>query len=108
MVLKFVLAFSILALISCTSNEVKQEKVVFVIPDGEKLFQQNCASCHGCDGTLGMSGATDLSTSTLSFNEMKFIIEKGKGTMPRFREMLSKKGEMDAVVEFVQTLNKTK
>lgn len=107
MVLKFVFAISVLALVSCSSNEVKQEKVAFVIPDGEKLFQQNCASCHGCDGTLGMSGATDLSTSTLSYNEMKFIIEKGKGAMPRFREMLSKEGEMDAVVEFAQTLKKT-
>lgn len=107
MVLRVCFIVTVLTLSSCNSGEVEKEKVAFVIPDGEKLFQQNCASCHGCDGTLGMSGANDLSESNMTFSEMKFIIEKGKGSMPRFREMLSGEGEMDAVIEFVRTLKKS-
>ena len=94
-------------LISCGSQEAGTVKEgISVAVDGEQLFNKNCASCHGCNGSLGMSGAKDLSESTMTFNEMKFVIEKGKGTMPRFKEMLCKEGEMDAVVEHVLTLKK--
>lgn len=108
MVLRFsAFVASVFLLASCGSSSVEVEKEeAFVIPDGEKLFIQSCSSCHGCDGTLGMSGALDLSKSTMTFNEMKFVIEKGKGAMPRFKEMLSKEGELDAVVEHVRTLKK--
>ena len=108
MVLRFsasVASFFLLTSCGFLSVAVEKEEA-FVIPDGEKLFIQSCSSCHGCDGTLGMSGALDLSKSTMTFNEMKFVIEKGKGAMPRFKEMLSKEGELDAVVEHVRTLKK--
>ena len=88
-----------------SSVEVKKDEQI-VIPNGEELFIKSCASCHGCDGTLGMSGAKNLTQSTMTFNEMKFVIENGKGAMPRFKEMLSKEGELDAVVEHVRTLKK--
>jgi len=108
MVLRF---FKILALLfffsGCSSSEMSENKPTEkLLPDGEKLFVQNCASCHGCDGTLGMSGARDLSKSTMTFNEMKFVIEKGKGAMPRFKEILSGEGKLDAVVEHTLTLKK--
>ncbi len=99
-----------LALVSCSSPEVKEGTPgESALPDGEKLFVQNCASCHGCDGTLGMSGAHDLSDSKMTFNEVKFTIEKGTDNgMPRFKEILSNEAELDAVVEFVLTLKKAK
>jgi mono/diheme cytochrome c family protein len=50
--------------------------------DGKALYEVNCASCHGGDGKLGMSGAKDLSVSTLDTNGMKEIIIHGKGVMP--------------------------
>jgi len=108
MVLKFFVGLiAIIALFGCNSTDIDRKKSTSeALPDGEKLFIQNCASCHGCDGTLGMSGAHDLSISTMTFNEMKFVIEKGKGSMPRFREMLSAEGELDAVVEHTLTLKK--
>lgn len=108
MVLK-IIAFSlvVVAISGCASSVIDEKKTTTIeLPDGEKLFVQNCASCHGCDGTLGMSGAHDLSKSTMTFNEMKFVIEKGKGSMPRFKEMLSGEGELDAVVEHTLTLKK--
>lgn len=108
MVLKFGLFLVVIASLSaCSNSTIEIEKVEKItIPNGENLFLRSCASCHGCDGSLGMSGALDLSKSTMTFNEMKFVIEKGKGAMPRFKEMLSKEGELDAVVEHVRTLKK--
>lgn len=108
MVLKIITFLFVLGTISgCGSSEISEKKsTILELPDGEELFVQNCASCHGCDGTLGMSGAHDLSKSTMTFNEMKFVIEKGKGSMPRFKEMLSDEGELDAVVEHTLTLKK--
>lgn len=101
----------LVVLSACGSAEVKEGEhpAESALPDGEQLFVQNCASCHGCDGTLGMSGANDLSESTMTFNEVKFTIEKGTDNgMPRFKEILSNEAELDAVVEFVLTLKKAK
>ena|SRR5690606_10029093 len=113
MVLKnWVALVGIVALTACSGTEVKEgnaDQEPTRLPDGEKLFVQNCASCHGCDGTLGMSGAHDLSESEMTFSEVKFTIEKGTDNgMPRFKEILSDEAEMDAVVEHVLTLKKKK
>lgn len=108
MVLRLVLIFGIISLLaSCSSGSIDVEKEeAFVIPDGEELFIQNCAACHGGDGDLGMSGAIDLTKSAMTDKEMKSVIENGRNAMPRFKEMLSKEGELDAVVEHVRTLKK--
>jgi mono/diheme cytochrome c family protein len=45
--------------------------------------------CHGADGTLGGSGAKDLSTSTLGRSEVITVIRKGKGAMAGFAEKLT-------------------
>ncbi len=46
-----------------------------------EIYQINCVMCHGADGKLGMAGASDLSASALSKEEIKTIILKGKGSM---------------------------
>jgi mono/diheme cytochrome c family protein len=50
--------------------------------DGKSLYAINCASCHGDDGKLGMSGAKDLSVSVLDLAGIKEIVMHGKGAMP--------------------------
>lgn len=50
--------------------------------DGETLFKANCVLCHGNDGKLGISGAKDLSATTMDAAEIKEIILNGKGLMP--------------------------
>ncbi len=51
--------------------------------DGKLLYENNCVVCHGNDGNLGMAGAKKLSQSDLSVEQIKEIILKGKGAMPR-------------------------
>lgn len=50
--------------------------------EGEDLFQQSCAACHG--GDLKSGNAPDLDTigSKYSKDEILDIIENGKGGMP--------------------------
>jgi len=53
-----------------------------VTTNGETLYAQSCASCHGQDLRGGFG--PDLSTigSQYSVEEIKDIIENGKGQMP--------------------------
>lgn len=73
---------------------------------GAKLYAMHCVLCHGKDGTLGVSGARDLTTSALSRQEMVAIVASGKGAMAAYRHVLSKT-EIDAVVDHVRSLRST-
>lgn len=70
---------------------------------GSKLFNMHCTLCHGKDGKLGVSGAKDLSVSTLSADEMAALVSNGKGAMSPYKNVLTK-AEIQAVVEHVRTL----
>jgi len=73
---------------------------------GQEIYSANCAKCHGDDGKLGLTGATDLSASTLDVNAKVEIVKNGKdGTMPGFAGTLSDE-QIGAVVGYVETLKK--
>jgi cytochrome c6 len=71
---------------------------------GTAIFDSNCAMCHGRDGNLGMSGAKDLTKSTLSREEMIAVVTNGRGGMAPFGKMLSAQ-EIGEVVDHVRTLH---
>jgi cytochrome c6 len=73
---------------------------------GAKLFSMHCTLCHGKDGKLGVSGAKDLSVSTLSKDEMIALVANGKGAMAAYKNVLTK-SEIEAVVKHVRTLHAT-
>lgn len=75
-------------------------------PDGEMLFLNNCAACHGTDGKLGTSGAFDLTQTKLGTEEIKQIIIKGRNGMPPFEYLIKDDSEIDAVVEYTESLKK--
>lgn len=91
-------------LFSC-SSEVKEVKETNSIPDGGELYVQNCAACHGIDGTLGLSGAKDLSQTTLKDTAVQHLILNGKGAMPPFTGMLND-ADIKAIVEHISTFKK--
>jgi mono/diheme cytochrome c family protein len=73
--------------------------------NGGEVYVAHCARCHGDDGKLGMSGATDLSTSTLSLAEKMDIIKNGKGgIMPSYVTIGD--DQIKAVAEYTETLKK--
>ncbi len=73
---------------------------------GQKLFTENCAQCHGNDGKLGASGASNLSASALDDPELTKVITKGRNAMPGMGPILGKKKSINAVVDYVKELRK--
>lgn len=70
---------------------------------GKKIYQTNCAICHGDDGRKGLSGAGILPESKLSQSERIQLITKGKGSMMPYQGLLSEE-EIKAVAEYTATL----
>ena len=76
-----------------------------LVPDGMAVFRQNCVTCHGVDGALGLNGAKDLGQSILTLEERVNIITNGKKLMTPFGSILSQE-EILAVAEYTQTFKK--
>lgn len=111
MVLKrFLVIYSFAVLIfSCTSNqdtESYQEENQNPI-EAKDLFVLHCESCHGLDGTKGVSGAANLQKSSISENEIEAVIKNGneKGMMP-YKDIITGKSEIKSLVEYVKNLRK--
>jgi mono/diheme cytochrome c family protein len=73
---------------------------------GQDVYTKLCQNCHGVDGKLMLSGAKDLSISTLTKEEQILIITKGKNTMAAYESQLSQQ-QIEAVAAYIETL-KTK
>ena len=73
---------------------------------GKKLFQQHCAICHGEDGKLCLSGATDLSASKMDSIRIGEIIINGQNGMPGFGSILPSEKVLKEIVEHVESLRK--
>ena len=75
---------------------------------GKTLYENNCIQCHGTDGKLGNSGATDLSMSVLSDEESKNRIKNGLNAMPPMAEVLGSEANVDSVVQYIKSFRSTK
>lgn len=111
MVLKNIfLLLPLYILFSCesgnTSEKSKEESDSVQIPNGAELYVQHCTVCHGSDGKLGVSGAKDLTVSTLPDNEIIKMIETGKNAMPPMKEPLGSDDHVKAVAEYIKSLRK--
>jgi mono/diheme cytochrome c family protein len=81
--------------------------------DAQKLYDTNCAKCHGADGTgntaIGKAvGAKDLNSAEakkLTDAEIHTQIEQGKGNMPPFTGTLNK-AQIDSLVPIVRAFGK--
>ena len=81
--------------------------------DGQKLFDTNCAKCHGPDGSgntvVGKAvGAKDLGSAEakkLTDAEIHTQIEQGKGNMPPFGGILNK-AQIDSLIPIVRAFGK--
>jgi mono/diheme cytochrome c family protein len=65
--------------ISCQSSEESSDITTVSSLPGNKLYEQNCISCHGKKGDLGVSGATDLGQSQKTLEEKITFIKLGSG-----------------------------
>lgn len=71
-------------------------------PDGAEIYQDNCAACHGADGSGG-SGPSLLGVAGHhSIEELIDIVANGRAGMPAWEGVLSPE-EIEAVVDYVAT-----
>jgi cytochrome c6 len=97
--------FYLFFLLLGSCNIKKVDENMPSIHTGKEIFEQRCISCHGFDGKLGLSGAKNLTTSSLPIEEVKFQITNGKGAMAPFKHLLSPE-EISIVSEFAISLRK--
>lgn len=90
---------------ACTGPTTKanQEKPKDRMEEGKELFSSTCTLCHGVDGTLGLNGAKNLATSTLSKAEKINIITHGKNAMAAYGNELSPE-EIEILADYIETL----
>ena len=74
---------------------------------GVKIYVDECSRCHGADGKLGKSAATDLSATVLNEEGIRAKIKIGGKTMPVYEQQLSP-DEINAVAAYVFTLKANK
>jgi mono/diheme cytochrome c family protein len=72
--------------------------------DAQSIFIKRCATCHGSEGNLQLSGAKNITVSQLSADEIKNQIIHGKAGMPPFESMLTVQ-EIDALTAYCMKLS---
>lgn len=76
-----------------------------VAMDGKEVYEMYCVACHGADGKMMFSGATDLSLSTLDLATRITQIKNGKGVMNAFKGILSDE-EIKHVAIYIEDLRR--
>lgn len=84
--------------------------------NGKKVFEQNCASCHGIAGKGDGAAAAALNPKPANFAKAVFkygskdadlekTIKNGKGVMPKWGGVIPDKNIKD-VIAYIRTLKK--
>lgn len=98
-----------ITLSACTAgsnaDEHSDPAAVMDQPPGKVVFTKNCRLCHGNDGTLGLSGAANLSITVLNLEEIKTVVTNGRKGMPSWKDKLTPE-QIQQVAEYVLTLKK--
>lgn len=72
-------------------------------PDGEAIYQTNCAGCHGVEGEGGNGPPLQGIGEAHSIEELVEVITNGRGGMPAWEGRLTPE-EIDAVATYVSTI----
>lgn len=75
------------------------------VGEGEVIFTEKCAVCHGTDGKLMLNGAKDLSISKLTSSEISEMVKSGKGSMPGFNGVFNEE-QLASLTTYVEGLKK--
>lgn len=78
--------------------------------DAPTLFAQRCAACHGANGNgqsyvaaqQGMPEVNDLTTGTVTPEELYRTLTEGRGAMPAHGERLSEQARRE-LIQYIQT-----
>ena len=76
--------------------------------NGKKVFEDNCASCHGADGTAVMAGVPHFSKGERLEKpdaQLLVAIRNGVNVMPAWKGLISDTDQADALA-YARTLRK--
>lgn len=97
----------IAAIFSCNAPAENSETETPIISRpillGEKVYNENCKLCHGKDGSLGLTGATNLKLSQLTKDQRIEVIVKGRNGMASFKGIIDDE-QIQAVAEYLESL----
>ena len=85
-----------------TGPKINTSSIQVPIEVGKFVYTNSCVSCHGADGKLGVSGAKNLSLTSLNAAEQKALIMDGKNAMPGYKNAITE-AEIDAVILYIST-----
>lgn len=92
-----IIVLSVALLASCSeTTEVTQRSP-------KAIYAEHCELCHGSAGNAQISGAKDLSVSSLNLKEVQTIIRNGRRIMRPYKDVLSEE-EIKQVSDYVMTL----
>ncbi len=95
---------ALIALVACSASGSSSMEQKQVATPGENIYKNQCVMCHGRKGDLNLSGAKDLTISTLSEEEMIAVVTHGRGGMIGYNMTLSQE-QIKEVVNHVRTLH---
>lgn len=99
----FVVAFVIglVILVAGFGGSNAPEPAELSLDDGARIFQQNCAACHGAggEGLIGPQLAGRVETVYPDIADQIAVITAGRNNMPSFASQLSE-AEIDAVARY--------
>jgi ubiquinol-cytochrome c reductase cytochrome c subunit len=79
------------------------------LPEGERLFQENCAACHSATGTGGAltSGQVAPSLAPSTPVQLAEAVRVGPGPMPRFDARALDDQQVDSIARYVAYLQRS-
>jgi len=99
--------FSIIAIVACQSNSDSTAPTTTIevksAMSGKEVYAMYCVACHGANGKMAFSGATDLSASKLDLDTRILQITHGKGIMNAFKKIISEE-EIQNVAVYIEEL----
>jgi quinoprotein glucose dehydrogenase len=88
---------------------VKKEAIADKAVNGAKLYQLNCAACHGADKSGNHDGSYPSLVNVekrLTKEQIQTILQKGKGMMPSFSHISG--AEKSLIIDFISNKNTDK
>jgi quinoprotein glucose dehydrogenase len=88
---------------------VKKEAIADKAVNGAKLYQLNCAACHGADKSGNHDGSYPSLVNVnkrLTKEQIQTILQKGKGMMPSFSHI--SEAEKSLIIDFISNKNTDK
>ena len=90
-------------LLACSGEDSKQTTEDAPKDPRAKTYLKYCMSCHGASGTMGFGGSADLTTSTMSLEEIITMIKEGKNAMIGMEDVMTEE-EIREVATYVESM----